>query len=39
VIGTDGFLVSQSEHLAALTLRHAVPAIFNIVPLRKPAGL
>src|SRR5256885_7776767 len=29
VIGTDGFLVSSSEQLAALTLRHAVPAIFQ----------
>src|SRR6266446_4573697 len=27
VIGTDGFLVSRSERLAALTLRHALPAI------------
>jgi len=28
VIGTDGCLVSRSEQLAALTLRHAVPAVF-----------
>jgi putative ABC transport system substrate-binding protein len=29
VIGTDGFLVSRSEQLAALALRHAVPTIFQ----------
>ena len=29
VIGTDGFFVSQNERLAALTVRHAVPAIFQ----------
>jgi putative tryptophan/tyrosine transport system substrate-binding protein len=29
VIGTDGFFISQTERLAALTLRHAVPAIFQ----------
>jgi putative tryptophan/tyrosine transport system substrate-binding protein len=29
VIGTDGFFVGQSERLAALTVRHAVPAIFQ----------
>ena len=29
VIGTDGFFVSQSEQLAALTVRHALPAIFQ----------
>jgi putative ABC transport system substrate-binding protein len=29
VIGTDGFLVSQSEQLAALTVRHALPTIFQ----------
>jgi putative tryptophan/tyrosine transport system substrate-binding protein len=29
VIGTDGFLVSRSEQLAAMTLRHAIPAIFQ----------
>jgi putative ABC transport system substrate-binding protein len=28
VIGTDGFLLSQSEELATLTVRYAVPAIF-----------
>src|SRR5207249_3711825 len=29
VIGTDGFFLSRSERLAALTLRHAVPAVFE----------
>jgi putative tryptophan/tyrosine transport system substrate-binding protein len=29
VIGTDGFLVSQSAQLAALALRQALPAIFQ----------
>jgi len=29
VIGTDGFLVSQSEQLAALTARYALPTIFQ----------
>jgi ABC-type uncharacterized transport system substrate-binding protein len=29
VIGADGFFVGQSEQLAALTVRHAVPAIFQ----------
>jgi putative ABC transport system substrate-binding protein len=28
VIGTDGFFNTQSEQLATLTVRHAVPAIF-----------
>jgi putative ABC transport system substrate-binding protein len=29
VIGTDGFLVSQSEQLAALTVRYELPTIFQ----------
>jgi putative ABC transport system substrate-binding protein len=29
VIGTDGIFTSRSEHLAALTVRHAVPAIYQ----------
>jgi putative tryptophan/tyrosine transport system substrate-binding protein len=29
VIGTDGFFISRSEQLAALTIRHAVPTIFQ----------
>jgi putative tryptophan/tyrosine transport system substrate-binding protein len=29
VIGTDGFLVSQSAQLAALAVHHALPAIFQ----------
>jgi putative ABC transport system substrate-binding protein len=28
VIGSDGFFIYKSEQLAALTLRHAIPAIF-----------
>ena len=28
VIGTDGFFTSRSKQLSALTIRHAVPAIF-----------
>ena len=30
VIAPDGFFVSRSEQLAALTLRHAVPTIYQI---------
>jgi putative ABC transport system substrate-binding protein len=29
VIGSDSFFVSRSDQLAALALRHAVPAIFQ----------
>jgi putative tryptophan/tyrosine transport system substrate-binding protein len=29
VIGTDGFFVGRTEQLAALTVRHAVPTIFQ----------
>jgi ABC-type uncharacterized transport system substrate-binding protein len=29
VIGTDGFFISRSEQLAALAVRHAIPAIFQ----------
>ena len=29
VIAPDGFFLSQSEQLAALAVRHAVPAIFQ----------
>jgi ABC-type uncharacterized transport system substrate-binding protein len=39
VIGTDGFLVSRSEQLAALTLRHALPAIFQYRPFVEAGGL
>jgi putative ABC transport system substrate-binding protein len=28
VVGSDGFFIDKSEQLAALTLRHSVPAIF-----------
>src|SRR5947208_3296873 len=39
VIGTDGFLVSHSEALAALTLRYAVPAIFQYRAFVEAGGL
>jgi putative ABC transport system substrate-binding protein len=39
VIGTDGFLVSRSEQLAALTQRHALPAIFQYRPFVEAGGL
>jgi putative ABC transport system substrate-binding protein len=38
-IGTDGFFVSQSERLAALTVRHAVPAIFQSREFATAGGL
>jgi putative tryptophan/tyrosine transport system substrate-binding protein len=39
VIGTDGFLVSRSEQLAALTVRHAVPTIFQYRAFVEAGGL
>jgi ABC-type uncharacterized transport system substrate-binding protein len=39
VIGTDGFFVSHSEQLAALTLRHATPAIFQYRAFAAAGGL
>jgi putative tryptophan/tyrosine transport system substrate-binding protein len=39
VIGTDGFLVSRSEQLAALTVRHAMPAIFQYRAFVEAGGL
>ena len=39
VIGTDGFLVSRSERLAALTLRHALPTIFQYRAFAEAGGL
>jgi len=39
VIGSDGFLVSHSEALAALTLRHAIPAIFQYRAFAEAGGL
>jgi putative tryptophan/tyrosine transport system substrate-binding protein len=39
VIGTDALFISQSEHLAALTLRHAVPAIFQFRAFAAAGGL
>src|SRR5262249_1568334 len=39
VIGTDGFLVSRSERLAALTVRYALPAIFQYRAFAVAGGL
>jgi len=39
VIATDGLFISQSERLAALTVRHAVPAIFQFRAFVAAGGL
>jgi putative tryptophan/tyrosine transport system substrate-binding protein len=39
VIGTDGFFLSRSEQLAALSVRHAVPAIFQYPEFTAAGGL
>jgi putative ABC transport system substrate-binding protein len=39
VIGTDGFLVSQSEQLAALTVRYTLPTIFQYCAFVTAGGL
>jgi putative ABC transport system substrate-binding protein len=39
VIASDGFLLSQSEQLAGLTRRHAVPAVFQDRPFVAAGGL
>jgi putative ABC transport system substrate-binding protein len=39
VIGTDPFFISQSEQLAALALRHSVPAIFQYREFTAAGGL
>jgi ABC-type uncharacterized transport system substrate-binding protein len=39
VIGTDGFFVSQSGKLAALTVRHLIPAIFQYRAFAAAGGL
>ena len=39
VIGTDGFLISRSAQLAALAMRHAVPAIFQYREYAAAGGL
>jgi putative tryptophan/tyrosine transport system substrate-binding protein len=39
VIGTDPFFISESEHLAALAVRHAVPAIFQFREFAAVGGL
>ena len=39
VIGTDAFFISRSEQLAALAVRHAVPAIFQFREFAAAGGL
>jgi putative tryptophan/tyrosine transport system substrate-binding protein len=39
VIATDGIFISHSERLAALAVRHAVPAIFQFRPFAAAGGL
>jgi putative tryptophan/tyrosine transport system substrate-binding protein len=39
VIGTDGLFISRSEHLAALTVRHGMPAIFQFREFAAAGGL
>ncbi len=39
VIGSDGFFVSRSAHLGALTVRHAVPTIFQTRVFAAAGGL
>jgi len=39
VIATDGIFISQSEQLAALAMRHAMPAVFQFRPFAAAGGL
>ena len=39
MFGTDGFFISQSERLGALTVRYAVPAIFQNCEFAAAGGL
>ena len=39
VIATDGLFISQSEHLARLAVRHAMPAIFQLRAFAAAGGL
>ena len=39
VIGTDGLFISRAEQLATLTVRHAVPAIFQFRAFAAAGGL
>jgi putative tryptophan/tyrosine transport system substrate-binding protein len=39
ILGTDAFLTSHSEQLAALALRHALPAIFQYPEFTAAGGL
>jgi putative ABC transport system substrate-binding protein len=39
VIGTDAFFTSHSEQIAALTVRHAIPTIYQYRPFAAAGGL
>jgi putative tryptophan/tyrosine transport system substrate-binding protein len=39
IIGGEGFFISQSEQLAALTIRHAMPTIFQYREFTAAGGL
>jgi putative ABC transport system substrate-binding protein len=39
VIGTDGFFLTRSEQLAAMSVRHGVPAVFQYPEFAKAGGL
>ncbi len=39
IIGTDGILIRQSKRLGALSVRHAVPAIFQTSDFAAAGGL
>jgi putative ABC transport system substrate-binding protein len=39
MIGTDAFFISRSKHLAALTVRYAVPSIFQFREFAAAGGL
>jgi len=39
VIGPDNFFTARSEQLAALTVRHAMPAIYQFRPFAAAGGL
>jgi len=39
VIATDGLFISKTEHLAMLTVRHAIPAVFQLRAFAAAGGL
>jgi putative tryptophan/tyrosine transport system substrate-binding protein len=39
IVGTDNFFNSQSEHIATLSMRHAIPTIFQYRPFVAAGGL